>query len=116
MPLEAEGCLDRLTRKLAEATIWLVAMLEEQLKLLVAKDKTFKLTSDSAVLKLLDEALPGLGTPQSVVKRLGQSLPVHLRRIKTGVKRTKVICKYRRHPGALHILHSGDEAGCTLRC
>jgi hypothetical protein len=51
--------LSKLTRKLAEATKGLVAILEDELKVPVDKDKTFKLASDAAVLKLLDDALPG---------------------------------------------------------
>ena len=59
-----------------------------------------------AVLKKLDEALPGCGAPLPVIKGLGIDhalncrprantlrLPVHLERMKAGVKRTKVILK-----------------------
>ncbi len=121
MPLEAEDdCPKSLSSKLAGATIGPIAVLEDELKLPVATEKTLKVAYDSAVLKLLDDALPGCGTPQPVMKRLGidhsleskvrvngHRLQVHMRGMRAGVKRIKVIFKYRRHPGALGVFDSG---------
>jgi hypothetical protein len=70
--LEAEDdCPVRLVQKLAVATIGLVALLEQKLKLEVAKDKTFKLASDQSVQKTLDDALPELGSSERAIKELG---------------------------------------------
>ncbi len=77
---------------------------------------------------MLGAALSGCGAPPPVIKRLGIDfamecrqmanglrLPVHMKRMKAGVKGTKVILKHRRHPGAFSIFHSGAKAGCPLR-
>ncbi len=76
------------------ATTGLVEIIENGRLLEVAGDKTFKLASDSQVLRMLDSQLPGFGNPERVIKRLvadssletkavtdHRRLPVHLKRM-----------------------------------
>ncbi len=71
----------------------------------MARDKTFKLATNEEFLKTLDEVLPGCGAPLPVIKTFGiyqclecrqrangLRLPAHMKRMKAGVRRTKVTC------------------------